>query len=386
MNNEQSTANITLYITNKEASLTIPAALQLLCALSLPTAITNLQAKSADAALKSLEAAQELVEPTVVLQFPSQAASGMHHIQAAACPTDTAAQAQEDSMSNRATAQHPAHSQGTDCCAAQDCSRMAGSLDHSILAQPEQVKLVHGHLAPCLQPMAAASQSPEGNVQQQSDAGRTVEAAMLPGGTVAFADGQQATGPDGQTGSPEGQATPPEGQAASPEGQATAHDGQTGRSEGQATALDGQTGSPEGHATAPDGQTGSQTPVVTQQTGGTEGQAAVADGQTDWQGSAAADGHDATADKHTALTNGVPAHLSDTISEACCVCNSAEDGEVMLLCDKCDQPAHLGCVGVDIVPEGDWFCPSCISVMVHTLPTCGTRTHSMLTDHSMTAQ
>ena len=54
----------------------------------------------------------------------------------------------------------------------------------------------------------------------------------------------------------------------------------------------------------------------------------------------------------------------DTISEACCMCQSAEDGEVMLLCDGCDQPAHLGCVGLETVPAGDWFCPSCTALQV----------------------
>lgn len=312
-----------------------------------------MQASCADAALADLEAAQELVEPTVVLQFLPQTASGGHHNQAAARATDSAAQAQEDLMSAGGTTQHPSHSQGTDCCTAQDCSQMAGSLEHSTVTQPEQLKVVHGQLAPCLQLMAAASQSPHGTVLQQADACRTVEVAMLSGGKVTLADGQQTTARDGQTGSPEGQATAREGQATAPEGQAAAPDGHTGSPEGQATAADGQAAKP------------------------------------DLQGSAT-DGHDSTADKHTALTNGVPAHLSDTISEACCVCKSAEDGEVMLLCDKCDQPAHLGCVGVDTVPEGDWFCPSCyrvyscISDMVHILPTCGTRTHPMLTDHSMT--
>lgn len=282
----------------------------------MPSATTKLQANCADDALENLEAVQELVEPTLVLQFPPQTASGlhMHHNQAAACATDTDAQAQEDSMPNGDTSQHPTYSQTTDCGTAQDCSQMAGSLEHSTVAQPEQVEIVHVPLSPCMQPVAAASQSPHGTVQQQADASRSVEVTMLSGGTVSPADGQ--SGP-----------------------------------------LDGQTGSLEGQAM-----------FVNQQTGGTEGQATAADEQAakaDLQGPAAADGHDATADKHTVLTDGVPAHLSDTISEACCVCKFAEDGEVMLLCDKCDQPAHLGCVGVDTVPEGDWFCPSCISVMVH---------------------
>ena len=58
----------------------------------------------------------------------------------------------------------------------------------------------------------------------------------------------------------------------------------------------------------------------------------------------------------------------ETVSDACCVCQSGQDGEIMLLCDKCDQPAHLGCAGVEAVPEGDWFCPFCTAVMVRCPP------------------
>ncbi|MCJ1242604.1 hypothetical protein MMC14_010613 [Varicellaria rhodocarpa] len=75
-------------------------------------------------------------------------------------------------------------------------------------------------------------------------------------------------------------------------------------------------------------------------------------------------------DRQTAATADQCEVPDDTISEACCVCHSAEDGEVMLLCDRCDQPAHLACVGVAAVPEGDWFCSSCTSAMVRFLLPC----------------
>ncbi|KAA6426243.1 MAG: bromodomain adjacent to zinc finger domain 1A-like isoform X1 [Trebouxia sp. A1-2] len=99
-----------------------------------------------------------------------------------------------------------------------------------------------------------------------------------------------------------------------PEGQPTMSQGQVDVCDGHNTIPEEQSIKPYMHATASDGQ------------------ASSADGQ-------------------------------ETISDACCVCHSGEDGEIMLLCDKCDKPAHLGCVGMEAVPEGDWFCPSCTAIM-----------------------
>ena len=31
----------------------------------------------------------------------------------------------------------------------------------------------------------------------------------------------------------------------------------------------------------------------------------------------------------------------------------------MILCDGCDAPSHPLCVGLQVVPEGDWFCSVC---------------------------
>ncbi len=130
--------------------------------------------------------------------------------------------------------------------------------------------------------------------------------AVLPEGLGITADVQST---DGQAASHANQQPP--GQSTLPEGQPTKLEGQVDVFDGQNTIPEGQSTKPDRHATASDGQV---------------------DGQ-------------------------------DTISDACCVCHSGEDGEIMLLCDKCDKPAHLGCVGMEAVPEGDWFCPTCTAIM-----------------------
>ena len=47
----------------------------------------------------------------------------------------------------------------------------------------------------------------------------------------------------------------------------------------------------------------------------------------------------------------------------CQVCGSDEDGDVMLLCDHCDQGYHTFCIHLDAVPEGDWYCHRCSSLV-----------------------
>ncbi|KAI1149415.1 hypothetical protein F4825DRAFT_464115 [Nemania diffusa] len=43
----------------------------------------------------------------------------------------------------------------------------------------------------------------------------------------------------------------------------------------------------------------------------------------------------------------------------CPICNSADNEDVLLLCDSCDAPYHTYCVGLDTVPRGHWFCLEC---------------------------
>ncbi|KAG7290811.1 hypothetical protein NEMBOFW57_000815 [Staphylotrichum longicolle] len=50
---------------------------------------------------------------------------------------------------------------------------------------------------------------------------------------------------------------------------------------------------------------------------------------------------------------------SESPSRPCPVCNSAENEEVLLLCDGCDAAYHTHCVDLDSVPSGPWFCMEC---------------------------
>ena len=291
--------------------------------------------------------------------------------------------------------QHLTSSPASDCHAAQDYNQVAGSLSkHSTAAQPEQLNIAHMTGAPGLQPTTAVSSyGADGAVHQPSDTRRIAKlsdgyppAATAPATVPVFhAAGVASTIKQSRQACPTAlqgavpQPLMPEQQAdlcrrssrlgrqpavlerdgdiidqhpASMEGTAASDDQP---SSDEVTAGDGRNGSAAGTATAADGHNGS-----------TEGQASVVEGQAgkpDGQSLNAA-GHDTGKDKLTALADDKPAVFDDTISEACCVCKFAEDGEIMLLCDKCNQPAHLQCAGVDSVPEGDWFCPACTSAMV----------------------
>ncbi|KAJ1616939.1 hypothetical protein T492DRAFT_518530 [Pavlovales sp. CCMP2436] len=46
-------------------------------------------------------------------------------------------------------------------------------------------------------------------------------------------------------------------------------------------------------------------------------------------------------------------------SAACKTCGSLDNPESTLLCDACDEPYHLECVGLFKVPRSSWFCPRC---------------------------
>jgi len=54
------------------------------------------------------------------------------------------------------------------------------------------------------------------------------------------------------------------------------------------------------------------------------------------------------------------ASLPSFIRDArCTLCGSDANEELLLLCDGCDGAWHTFCVGLDGVPEGDFFCPRC---------------------------
>lgn len=41
------------------------------------------------------------------------------------------------------------------------------------------------------------------------------------------------------------------------------------------------------------------------------------------------------------------------------ICSVCHDGGSLILCDHCPSSFHLDCVGLEDVPETNWFCPSC---------------------------
>ena len=47
--------------------------------------------------------------------------------------------------------------------------------------------------------------------------------------------------------------------------------------------------------------------------------------------------------------------------DVCYVCHASEEGEVLLLCDGCDNACHLTCCNPRLkrVPRGDWYCQPC---------------------------
>ena len=54
-----------------------------------------------------------------------------------------------------------------------------------------------------------------------------------------------------------------------------------------------------------------------------------------------------------------PIDTPGTSDTTCMVCGLSSDPFLVLLCDGCENEAHLACVGLSHVPEGEWFCSSC---------------------------
>ncbi|OMO84355.1 Zinc finger, RING-type, partial [Corchorus capsularis] len=42
-----------------------------------------------------------------------------------------------------------------------------------------------------------------------------------------------------------------------------------------------------------------------------------------------------------------------------CICSVCHYGGELILCDQCPSAFHKSCLGLESVPDGDWFCPSC---------------------------
>lgn len=47
--------------------------------------------------------------------------------------------------------------------------------------------------------------------------------------------------------------------------------------------------------------------------------------------------------------------------QPCTICGEADNEDVLLLCDGCDAPSHLYCLGLAQIPSGNWFCTQCES-------------------------
>ncbi|CAN0483194.1 unnamed protein product, partial [Hapterophycus canaliculatus] len=41
-------------------------------------------------------------------------------------------------------------------------------------------------------------------------------------------------------------------------------------------------------------------------------------------------------------------------------CGGCHTGGDLICCDGCDAVYHPECVGISVVPDGDWFCPACV--------------------------
>lgn len=57
--------------------------------------------------------------------------------------------------------------------------------------------------------------------------------------------------------------------------------------------------------------------------------------------------------------------LPQELTACCSVCGSGDCDEVgndIILCDGCHVAVHQTCYGVQSIPEGDWFCSSCVAV------------------------
>ncbi len=224
-------------------------------------------------------------------------------------------------------------------------------------------------LAEMSQVMAIPAHTASGELPQDRSKLVIQHARTAPsgGGPETYDSGHVITSQLGSTSIPEGHATNGVEHTSSLDRQPSMREGQEATARGQAVlperlgitahvqSTDGQAAShanqqPPGQSTLP-----KELPTIV------EGQVAVSDGQN-----TIPEGQSTKPDRHATASDGQASSADgqDTISDACCVCHSGEDGEIMLLCDK---PAHLGCVGMAAVPEGDWFCPTCTIIMVSIL-------------------
>ena len=65
-------------------------------------------------------------------------------------------------------------------------------------------------------------------------------------------------------------------------------------------------------------------------------------------------------EEEDAVDHGLEGEESDeSDDEPCRICGEAGNEAETLLCDRCDHPFHMQCVGLSMIPEGSWFCRRC---------------------------
>ena len=52
--------------------------------------------------------------------------------------------------------------------------------------------------------------------------------------------------------------------------------------------------------------------------------------------------------------------LSVVSDIVCSICGRGDDEENLVICDLCEAAQHISCVNIVRVPDGPYFCPSCI--------------------------
>jgi DNA invertase Pin-like site-specific DNA recombinase len=65
------------------------------------------------------------------------------------------------------------------------------------------------------------------------------------------------------------------------------------------------------------------------------------------------------------MYNNMENEKNTTVTESeseitCLVCDDGNDGDCLLLCDKCNKGYHTFCLNMTKVPNGSWYCPKCI--------------------------
>lgn len=58
-----------------------------------------------------------------------------------------------------------------------------------------------------------------------------------------------------------------------------------------------------------------------------------------------------------ALQDAKEGGLADVSDDTCGVC---ADGGELILCDHCPSTFHPNCIGLEVIPDGDWYCPRCL--------------------------